>query len=47
MEMADEDLLVEGEVRDRPGLEHRLGGLEGVAVLEAELLEGERGQLLA
>ena len=47
MEEAQQDLLVvQRELGDNPGLEHGLGGLEGVAVLEAVLLERHDGHLL-
>src|SRR5438270_6346511 len=39
-------LVVQGELRDGAGLEHRLRRLQSVAVLQAVLLEGHDGHLL-
>ena len=47
VQVPQQDLLVtQREPRRPPRLQHRLRGLEGVAVLQRELLERDRGQLL-
>ena len=49
VQVAEQDLLVvqSGNSVDGSGLEHRLRGLERVAVLQRVLLERHRGELLA
>ena len=47
VQVAQQDLLVaQREVGDDPGADLRLGGLQGVGVLERVLLERHRGQFL-
>src|SRR3546814_6378435 len=47
VEVAQRDLLVVQRERvDEARLDHRLGGLEGVAVLERVILEGDDRELL-